>query len=196
MNFNKQKIKSKITSISTSISSFLVPIFQYVPCTAIWHGIMSVPFLTYLGYYFQNPGILKYDIQFLFNTHGIYFVIFGFFLFLYSLIYQLIHRKQLIQKGPYKYVRHPQYIAFILMTFGLTLVAFQTYPIVNFDPYYINGYTIIFYIWIGEVLAYVLLAKIEEYALKAKYGDKYLDYADNVPFMFPLLKVKRNKTEK
>ncbi len=196
MNPNKQKIKSKISSISTSISSFLVPIFQYVPCTAIWHGIMSVPFLTYLGYYFQNPGILKYDIIFLFNTHGIYFVIFGFILFFYSLIYQLIHRKQLIQKGPYKYVRHPQYIAFILMTFGLTLVAFQTYPIVNFDPFNINGYTIIFYIWIGEVLAYIILAKIEEYALKAKYGDKFLDYVDNVPFMFPFLKVKRNKTEK
>ncbi|MFX1446487.1 MAG: methyltransferase family protein, partial [Promethearchaeota archaeon] len=165
-------------------------------CTAIWFGIMSVPFITYLGYFFQNPEIMKYDLQFLFGTHGIYFTLFGFILFSYSLIYQLSHRNQLLQKGPYKYVRHPQYLAFILMTFGLTLVAFQTSPIVNGDPYYINGYSIIFYIWIVEVLAYIILAKIEEYALKAKYGNEFLEYADNVPFMFPFLKLKRNKTEK
>jgi len=196
MSLNRDKIKNKLGSISTSISSVLVPFCQYVPCTAIWHGIMSVPFITYLGYFFQNPEILKYDVQFLFRAHGIYFVLFGLILFSYSLIYQLTHRKQLLQKGPYKYIRHPQYVAFILITFGMTLIAFQTSPIVNFDPYYINGYTIIFYIWIGELLAYILLAKIEEYALKAKYGDKFLQYINKVPFMFPFLKIKINKTEK
>jgi len=194
MSLKKNKIKIKISSISTSISSFLIPIFQYVPCTAIWFGIMSVPFITYLEFFFQNPEILIYDFEFLTEAHGFYYVLFGFALYIYSLIYQLTHRKQLIRTGPYKYVRHPQYIAFIIITLGLTIVTFETSPVFNFDLGALNGYTFIFYIWIGELLAYIILAKIEEIALKAKYGDKFLEYADDVPFMFPLLRLKRNKS--
>ncbi|MFX0137837.1 MAG: hypothetical protein ACFFDN_29620, partial [Candidatus Hodarchaeota archaeon] len=67
MNQKENKIKNKIVSISTSISSFLVPIFQYVPCTAVWFGIMSVPVITYIALFFQNPGILLYDLRFLFR---------------------------------------------------------------------------------------------------------------------------------
>ncbi|MFX0082007.1 MAG: winged helix-turn-helix transcriptional regulator [Candidatus Hodarchaeota archaeon] len=192
MNFKKSKIKSKIESISTSISSILIPIFQYVPCTTIWKGIMSVPLITYFIYFFQNPRILRYDVQFLFQNHAIYFIIFGVIMYIYSLIYQLTHRKQLIQTGPYKYLRHPQYLAFIIMTFGMTLIAFQTSPIFEFDIGDFNGYTLIFYIWIGELLAYIILAKIEEIALKAKYGNNFLEYANEVPFMFPFLRLNRN----
>ncbi len=194
MSHKTSKIKSRIISISTSISSFLIPIFQYVPCTAIWFGIMSVPIITYLGFFFQNPEILLYDFEFLSEVHGFYFVIFGLILYIFSLIYQLTHRKKLIRTGPYKYVRHPQYIAFIIITLGLTLVTFETSPVFNFDLGSLNGYTFIFYIWIGELLAYIILAKIEEIALKAKYGDEFLEYANNVAFMFPFLKLKRNKS--
>ena len=114
MNY-KTKIQSRIFSFFTRISSIMIPIYQYVPATAIWFGIMSVPILSYITYYFQNPRILKYDLQFSLKTPGFYFTIFGLILFLYSLVYQLTYRKQLIQKGPYKYVRHPQYIAFIII---------------------------------------------------------------------------------
>ena len=61
---------------------------------------------------------------------------------------------------------------------------------------HIDGFTFIFLIWIGEVTAYILLAKIEEYALKAKYGDEYIEYANNVSFMIPFLKLNRIKTQK
>ena len=193
MSLKKNRIKIKISSISTSISSFLIPFFQYVPCTAIWFGIMSVPLITYLGFFFQNPEILLYDFEFLSDTHGFYFVLFGIILYIYSLIYQLAHRKQLIRTGPYKYVRHPQYIAFIIITLGLTIVTFDTTPVFDFDLGSFNGYTFIFYVWIGELLAYIILAKIEEIALKAKYGDEFLEYVNNVPFMFPFLRLKRNK---
>ena len=196
MSLKRNKIKSKIASISTSITSFLIPIFQYVPCTAIWFGIMSVPLITYLAFFFQNPEILLYDIRFMFRTPGIYFTLFGFIFYIYSLIYQLTHRKQLIRGGPYRYMRHPQYLAFIIMTFGMTLISFQTSPIFNFNLSDINGYTIIFFIWVAEVIAYIFLGKIEDFALKAKYGDEFLDYANNVSFMFPFLKLKRNKIEK
>ena len=195
MNLKGNKKKNKITSVATSLSSILIPIFQYVPCTAIWFGIMSVPLITYLAFFFQNPGILVSDFAFLFNSYEIYIIILGLMFYIAFLIYQLTHRKQLIRTGPYRYVRHPQYIALIIMTFGMTLVVFQTSPIVNFDLS-IDVYTFMFLIWIGEVLAYIILAKIEDYALKAKYGDEFLDYANNVSFMIPFFKLKRNVIEK
>ena len=195
MNLKGNKIKNKITSVATSLSSILIPIFQYVPCTAIWFGIMSVPLITYLAFFFQNPGILVSDFAFLFNSYEIYIIILGFMFYIASLIYQLTHRKQLIRTGPYRYVRHPQYIALIIITFGMTLIVYKTSPIVNFDLV-IDVYAFMFLIWTGEVLAYIILAKIEDYALKAKYGDKFLDYANNVSFMIPFFKLKRNVIEK
>ena len=196
MSHKRNNTKSRIISIFTSISSYLIPIYQYVPCTAIWFGIMSVPFITYLGFFFQNPNILIYDFNFLSKAHGFYLVIFGLILYIYSLIYQLTHRKQLIRTGPYKYIRHPQYLAFIIITFGFTLITFETSPVFNFDIGNLNGYTVIFYIWIGEVLAYIVLGKIEDIALKAKYGDQFSEYVNDVLFMVPSLKLKRYKTNK
>jgi len=195
MKINRDKINGKLSSISTSISSFVVPIFQYVPCTGVWFGIMSVPIISYLLLFFQNPGILIYDLNFLFRTHEIYIVLFGLGLYIFSLIYQMTHRKQLIRTGPYKYVRHPQYLAFIIITFGMTLIAFQTIPIFNFNLGDLNDYAVLLYIWIGEVLAFIVLAKIEEFALKNKYGDEFLEYANDVAFMIPFLKIRRNKTK-
>jgi len=195
MNFKRSNIKRKIEAITTRISSIFIPIFQYVPCLTIWKGIMSVPLITYLTFFFQNPNILSTDYHFLFQNHGIYFIIFGFWLFVYSLIFQLTHRKQLIRTGPYKYMRHPQYLAFILMTFGMTLIVFQTTPVVEFNPFHLRGYTVIFYTWICEVLAYIILSKIEDIALEAKYGEEFLKYKNTVSFMFPTIKLKKNDSK-
>lgn len=195
MTLKSLNIKRKIISIFTSISSFLIPIFQYVPCTTVWFGIMSIPIISYLGFFFQNPGIIYYDIQFLFRSNGFYVILAGLTIYIYSLIFQMVHRKKLIQSGPYKYVRHPQYVAIIILTFGLTIITFDTSPIFHFYIGNLNGYTIILLIWIVEVFAYIILGKIEEVALKAKYGDQFFNYADKVPFMVPFLKLRRKNNK-
>jgi len=71
MDFKESKIKKKIEAISTRISSIFIPIFQYVPCLSVWKGIMSVPLITYLTFFFQNPKILSSDFNFLFKTPNI-----------------------------------------------------------------------------------------------------------------------------
>jgi len=196
MHHEYNNVKNKISSILTSVSSILIPFLQYVPCTAIWLGIMSVPLISYLVLFFQYPSILLYDLRFLIGTQGFYVLVFGLILYTYSLIYQLSHRDQLNTKGPYKYVRHPQYFAFIIMTLGMTIVAFETSPIFEFAVSYENGFSILLFIWIGEVVAYILLGKIEEIALKAKYGDEFLEYRKKVSFIIPFLKIQGNKIDK
>lgn len=102
----------------------------------------------------------------------------------------------LIQTGPYRIIRHPQYLSFIILTFGLTLVSFQTYPITIFESFGVNSYIVIFYIWIAEVLAYITLAKIEEIFLKARYGDEFIEYSLKVPFLFPFLRLNKDRKSK
>ena len=196
MQRENNKIKSKLSSILTSFSSILIPLLQYVPCTGIWFGIMSVPLISYLAFFFQKPSIILYDIRFLVGTYGFYIILFGLILYIYSLVYQISHRSQLIKGGPYKIVRHPQYLAFITMTLGMTVVAFQTSPIFEFPVSYESVFSVLFFIWIGEVLAYILLGKIEEIALKAKYGDEFLEYRNRVAFIVPFLKIQGNKIDK
>ena len=82
------------------------------------------------------------------------------------------------------------------MTLGMTIVAFQTSPIFEFPVSYGNGFSILIFIWVGEVLAYILLGKIEEFALKSKYGDEFLEYRNRVAFIVPFLKIQGNKIEK
>jgi len=91
MNHEYNNVKNKISSILTSVSSILIPFLQYVPCTAIWLGIMSVPLISYLVLFFQYPSILLYDLRFLIGTQGFYVLVFGLILYTYSLIYQLSH---------------------------------------------------------------------------------------------------------
>ncbi len=196
MNAEYNKFKNKISSIITSISSILILFLQYVPCTAIWWGIMSVPLISYLAWFFQYPEILIYDLRFLIRTQGFYVVLFGLILYTYSLIYQLSHRGQLITKGPYRLMRHPQYLAFIIMTLGMTIVTFETSPIFEFPVSYENRFNDLVFIWIGEVLAYILLGKIEEIALKSKYRNEFLEYRNKVAFIIPFFKIKGNKIDK
>jgi len=192
MSNQDNKLKGLIKSFSFNLSSILIILAQYVPCASIWFGIMSIPLISYLFFFFQYPSILQHDLIFFLGFFGTYIAYFGFILCIYCLTYQIFHRKQLIKTGPYRLVRHPQYVAFIILTFGLTSVSLQTSPIIPlFIPLEINHYLIILYIWLAEVMAYIFLAKVEDLALKAKYGDEYNDYANKVGFMIPRLNLKR-----
>jgi len=184
-------LKEKIKKIALTISAFLIPIFQYVPCASIWHGIMSIPLITYLIFFISQPDMIICDFQFFFT--GSFPVIGGLILFLYSLIYLYRHNNGIIETGPYKYVRHPQYLGIIVMTFGLTLLSLGTSPVMPITLDTQIAHIIIIFIWLGEILAYIVLAKIEEISLKSIFGDLYLNYQNSVPFLIPFNKKIKNK---
>jgi len=181
------KIKSSIREFFITIGWLLIPIFQYIPCASIWFGIMSLPLIGYLSIFLTNPTIVIYDLEF-FLGYGYpwsYFAIISGILFIYSLAYQLVNHKELILKGPYMYSRHPQYLAIILMTFSLTMISLNTSPVnpfVSISPYR-KDYIML--IWIFELIAYIFLAKLEEFWLSKKYGNHYNEYKKRVSFMIP-----------
>ncbi len=72
--------------------------------------------------------------------------------------------------GPYAYVRHPQYVAFIAIMFGF-LLQWPTIPTLVMFP---------ILLWV-----YVRLAKREEKQVLAEFGETYLRYTKMVPAFFP-----------
>ncbi|MEM3974714.1 MAG: DUF1295 domain-containing protein, partial [Ignisphaera sp.] len=80
----------------------------------------------------------------------------------------------------YRYSRHPQYLGFILWSYGLLVFvsnkvyvrgAFTTPPAL---------------IWLTSTMLVVGAALIEELEMKKKYGEKYEEYCGKTPFMIPL----------
>ncbi len=100
-------------------------------------------------------------------------LIFGGFILLsaaWRVLYRAQHSHQLATTGPYAYVRHPQYVAFILIMFGFllqwpTLITLVMFPIL--------------------VFMYVSLAKREEREVLAEFGETYARYAAVTPRFFP-----------
>lgn len=81
----------------------------------------------------------------------------------------------------YKYIRHPQYLAFILIILGFlvqwpTLITLIMAPILIFR--------------------YIRLAKAEEKEMLKKFGNEYSSYKSQVPGFFPSLKLLVNGSTK
>lgn len=90
------------------------------------------------------------------------------------LIYQgwkTIHNsKDLVTKGIYANVRHPQYLGIMLIT-GALLIQWPTLP------------TLV--MWPLLTLMYYRLAKREEGEMEGKYGNRYQKYKHEVPMFLP-----------
>jgi Cu+-exporting ATPase len=100
-------------------------------------------------------------------------LIFGGFLMLadaWHVLYAAQKEHRLATTGPYAFVRHPQYVAFIIIMVGFlfqwpTLVTLAMFPIL---------------VWV-----YVRLGRREEAAADAEFGEAWLTYAKSVPGFIP-----------
>jgi protein-S-isoprenylcysteine O-methyltransferase Ste14 len=102
-------------------------------------------------------------------------LIFGGFILLaasWTVLYQAQRTHTLAITGPYAFVRHPQYVGFILIMLGFlfqwpTLITLIMFPIL--------------------VAMYVKLARREEKEVLAEFGEEYRRYMDSTPAFFPHL---------
>lgn len=88
----------------------------------------------------------------------------------WRVLYEAQRQKALATTGPYAYVRHPQYVGFILVMFGFllqwpTLLTLAMFPVL---------------VWM-----YVRLARTEERDAISTFGDSYRRYAALVPGFIP-----------
>jgi protein-S-isoprenylcysteine O-methyltransferase Ste14 len=87
-------------------------------------------------------------------------------------LYEAQQTHTLATTGPYAYVRHPQYVGFILIMLGFlfqwpTIITLIIFPIL--------------------VTMYVKLARREEKEVLAEFGEKYKRYMVSTPGFLPRL---------
>ncbi len=88
----------------------------------------------------------------------------------WKVLYKAQQEANLAVRGPYAYIRHPQYVAFILIMFGF-LLQWPTLPTLLMFPVLV---------WM-----YIRLARREEADVVAEFDEQYGDYAARTPAFIP-----------
>lgn len=82
-------------------------------------------------------------------------------------------KQELVQEGPYKFVRHPQYISQLLSDIGagLALASFIVIPVVI----------------LIQIPLFILRANLEEKLLQKKFLEDYKEYKKKTGFIIPFI---------
>lgn len=184
---------------ASSLGSFMffLPTFGYFACSMfflaglgilriVWAPLWDVsPDLLKLGDVVYVPAILlvylfslfrldvRVPLSFLFIASGLL----TFFMAVFTWMYGKLRGKELVDFWIYKFSRHPQYLGFLLWSYGVMLLA-------TFTPYPRGGY---FpepsFPWLVSALIVFCVAWSEEIQMTKKHGEDYLKYQENTPFM-------------
>ena len=109
-----------------------------------------------------------------------YVLIFGGFVLLaksWGILYEAQRRHDIAASGPYAYVRHPQYVGFIMIMLGFllqwpTLITLMMFPIL--------------------VIVYARLARREEQEALVEFGKEYRRYMEATPAFIPRIRVAKS----
>lgn len=193
-----QRIKSGLLRIS----GYLVPLVQQIPPLSIYTGLMTLPMISNIALLFTNLDLtaLRKQIWPPFDQEwalvGTVVSVTGLLLALYSIVYLGLYKKQgLVTTGPYRYIRHPQYTGFLLLTAGLAGYSYwvltNTFGI-GWQLANLSAKQTVLILWYMELGASILLALIEESYMSKEFGHEYTTYKSNTPFFIPFGKaVKR-----
>jgi len=168
---------------------YLIPLVQSLPSIGVYAGLMTLPFASYLVLVFSSfPESVVSISEFFFWSQPYLvaervFIIVGFLILVFSVVYLWVKRKEgLVTSGPYRLVRHPQYLGIILLTLGLTSLSVwilnTSYGIGFLNP----SQTIS--VWFIELLAYIFLAHVEELFLSRNYGEAFEEYKKKLLFLY------------
>jgi protein-S-isoprenylcysteine O-methyltransferase Ste14 len=168
-----------------AFSAFIVALF-----TEMYRFPLSIYLLSgVLGSRYPAADPLSHDSGHLWNTlfgwggdphagplHLLSYVFIGGGLILVGTAWRVLHRAQsaheLATSGPYRRVRHPQYVGFVLIMLGF-LLQWPTIPTLLMFPIL--------------VFMYVRLARHEEREASAEFGVNYVQYAETTPSFVPRL---------
>lgn len=135
----------------------------------------DISILSWLNSFFL-PHAVRQTSSALINAHeiiGAILAISGFAAFCVGacqVYYHKLAKKGIVTGGIYNFVRHPQYISFMICSFGL-LILWPRY--------------IVAIMFVTMIFAYYFLAKVEERECSVKFGQSYIDYLSKTNMFLP-----------
>lgn len=183
----EKRIHNRIRSHITTAGAALLPFVQSIPPLAIWGGLMTIPLITYLGLLLTSPQFFLEAVYRMFFGGFILetaVAVIGLIVLGYSFIFMRLHKREgFIKTGPYALTRHPQYLGVMLF---ITTLSSRSYWLLSHTlglGWLSPTDTIL--VWIGTIIAYILLAKVEESYLTKELGATYTEYRTEVGFIIP-----------
>jgi len=182
-----EKAKLKIVSVI----GYLLPLIGSLPPMVAWGGLMTVPFAVYLLMMLFNlvetPPIPDLMNPITLTTTIIQLVAVLFLL--WSVVYLRREKTEgLVASGPYRVVRHPQYLSLIILTASMT---YQSVWILK-NTFGIGWLTVdqTKLLWFLMLSAYAVIAVIEEMHLRKNFDIEWGEYRNRVGFLIPFVRYK------
>jgi protein-S-isoprenylcysteine O-methyltransferase Ste14 len=141
----------------------LVPLFPFFLSMLTPNDVLSFMYLVYLLLLFLIPGL-------------------GVTIFFFSTaewFYRRLTGNDIIVSGIYRYSRHPQYLGFLLWSYGILLYAFP-FSIMEVKP------PLPTFFWLLNALVFITVALFEENKLIRTQNTEYNEWREKTPFMLPL----------
>ncbi len=163
-------------------SSSLMVGFAALGTVAYFLEVLTYMFLVFTGLFnllYVSPFYFRLPFAIYMQFLGLTLTLVGYFLFLWSVIvrgsyavsWEMSENQKLVTWGPYRYVRHPSYLGYFLMFFGL----FFLWP---------NLFTII---PLSAIPGYYRVTFEEEKLLIQRFGSAYLKYQKRTGRFIPKL---------
>jgi methanethiol S-methyltransferase len=157
--------------VASAFEMFGIPLSMYI---IAWIFGVKAPVGFFWGHTLSTIfGFQSMNIGYLFNVMGGLLIIYGWKEIYAKYWGKTKNNQQLVTDGLYSFSRHPQYLGFILMTFGL-LVHWATLPLLV--------------MWPILVYRYYTLARKEEKEMIEEFGEAYSEYMKQTPMFLGLPK--------
>jgi protein-S-isoprenylcysteine O-methyltransferase Ste14 len=186
MGHNSEKVRHVFEVVFTA----LLFSTQTILNAGIFMGIMAIPLLPYFLLLISDSNYahaLGFNIYVMLLTKefwiGRIIALIGVTVLLFAVAQLLWNRNKgvkFINSGLYSVVRHPQFTGIIIITAGLTVI------VATNGNYYPLGMFQVISLWLLQVLGYIAIARYEEWRLLKKSGERYRQYKQKVPFLFPI----------
>ncbi len=182
-----EKAKLKIVSVI----GYLLPLVGSLPPLAAWGGLMTIPFVVYLLMMLFNltETPLLPDLMNPITLTTTIIQLVAILFLLWSVVYLRREKTEgLVASGPYRVVRHPQYLSLIILTASMT---YQSVWILQ-NTFGIGWLTVdqTKLLWLLMLSAYAVIAVIEEMHLRKNFDIEWGEYRSRVGFLIPFVKYK------